>query len=291
MKGSVNSCVSVMQSGAHLLTAAAEIRLAFFDIDGTLLDSDGQIHPQLYPAIARLKSKGIKTAIASGRPYFAARFLVDELGINDAGMFYTGAHLFDPCSQHTLLEIPLPVADALAVVRFAQALDLYAEVYTSSGFYLQEQTEIGCVHAAHLRVNPELADLAAVVMRSSVSKLLVGVNRTVQGDKISVLEKQFPQLIFARAYLAAYPDWQFASVISGAATKQRAFDFLLHHHQLKPHQVIAFGDAESDMDFLQMAGIGVAMGNANENVKAVADWVTKAADEAGVAFALSQLNL
>ncbi|WP_331352478.1 HAD family hydrolase [Cellvibrio sp. UBA7671] len=283
--------MSVMQPDAHLLTAAADIRLAFFDIDGTLLDSHGQIHPQLYPVIARLKSKGIKTAIASGRPYFAARFLVDELGISDAGMFYTGAHLFDPCAQQTLLEVPLPVADALAVVQSAQALGLYAEVYTPSGFYVQEQTEISRVHAAHLRVNPEVDDLLTVVSRSSVSKLLVGVNRAVNDGKISLLEKQFPQLIFARAYLVAYPDWQFASVISGAATKQRAFDCLLHHHQLKPHQVIAFGDAESDMDFLQMAGIGVAMGNANQNVKSVADWVTKTADEAGVAFALNHLNL
>jgi len=280
-----------MRPNAHLLAAATEIRLAFFDIDGTLLDSHGQIHPQLHAAITRLKSKGIKTAIASGRPHFAARFLVDELRINDAGMFYTGAHLYDPLAQQTLLEIPLPSADALAVIKAAQALELYAEVYTPSGFYLQEQTEISRVHAAHLRVNPELGDLANVVMCSSVSKLLVGVNRTAHGDKISWLEKQFPQLIFARAYLAAYPDWQFASVISGAATKLRAFEFLLRHHQIHAHQVIAFGDAESDMDFLQMAGIGVAMGNANENVKAVADWVTKTADEAGVAFALNQLNL
>ena len=278
-----------MQPLVSLRAAAADIRLAFFDIDGTLLDSRGQIHPQLYSAIAHLKSKGIKTAIASGRPYFAARFLVEELGINDAGMFYTGAHLFDPGTQQTLLEVPLLNADALAVVQAAQKLDLYAEVYTPTGFYIQEQTEISRVHAEHLRVNPERDDLTAVVLRSNVSKLLVGVNRVAHGDKISVLEKQFPQLIFARAYLAAYPDWQFASVISGAATKRRAFDFLLDHHQLKAHQVIAFGDAESDMDFLQMAGIGVAMGNANENVKASADWVTKPADEVGVAYALEQL--
>lgn len=287
----MSSGVAVKQLDAHILAAASDIRLAFFDIDGTLLDSQGRIHPQLYPAITRLKSKGIKTAIASGRPYFAARFLVDELGIHDAGMFYTGAHLFDPHSQQTLLEIPLPAMDALAVLQIAQALDLYTEVYTPSGFYLQERTEISRVHAAHLRVNPKLDDLASVVTRGSVSKLLVGVNRVIHGDKISILEKQFPQLIFARAYLAAYPEWQFASVISGVATKQSAFDFLLRHHQLKPHQVIAFGDAESDMDFLQMAGIGVAMGNANDNVKAVADWVTKTADEVGVAYALSQLNM
>ena len=278
-----------MQPSANLRAAATNIRLAFFDIDGTLLNSRGEIHPQIYSAIALLKSNGVKTAIASGRPFFAARFLIDELGVNDAGMFYTGAHLFDPCAQRTLLEVPLSQLDASVVVQAAQALDLYAEVYTPDGFYLQQQTQISQVHAAHLRVSPELDDLLAVVARSKVSKLLLGVNRTIQGDKISLLEQQFPHLIFARAYLAAYPDWQFASVISGAATKRRAFDFLLRHHQVQSHQVIAFGDAESDMDFLQMAGIGVAMGNANDNVKAVANWVTKTADEAGVAYALEQL--
>lgn len=280
-----------MLPGAHLLAAAAEIRLAFFDIDGTLLDSYGQINPQIYFAIARLKSKGIKTAIASGRPYFAARFLVDELGINDAGMFYTGAHLFDPFTQQTLASIALNQTDALAVATAAQALGLYLEVYSPDAFYLAQHGAISRVHAEHLRVAPCLLDPLMAIQNNPVSKLLIGVNRVAQGDQISLLEAQFPQLIFARAYLAAYPEWQFASVISGAATKQRAFDFLLNHHQLTPHQVIAFGDAESDMDFLQMAGIGVAMGNANENVKAVADWVTKTADEAGIAFALSQLNL
>lgn len=204
-------------------------------------------------------------------------------------MFYTGAHLFDPHAQQTLLGIPLPKTDALTVVQVAKALGSYTEVDTPNGFYLQEQTEISRVHSAHLRVIPQMDDLVAVVIRSSVFKLLVGVNRAVYGDKISVLEEQFPQLIFARAYLASYPDWQFASVISGTATKQRAFEFLLRHHQIEPHQVLVFGDAESDMDFLQMAGIGVAMGNANENVKAVADCVTKTADEAGVAYALDQL--
>lgn len=278
-----------MSPADHLVSAAADIRLAFFDIDGTLLDSHGKIHPQLPSAIARLKSKGIKTAIASGRPYFAARFLIEELGLDDAGMFYTGAHLFDPRSQKTLVDISLTTADAHSVLSAAQQVGLYTEVYTPNGFYLEAHTEISRVHADHLRVNPELAKLAGIIQASSVSKLLVGVNREEQGDQISLLEAHFPQLIFARAYLAAYPQWQFASVISGTATKQQAFDYLLHYHQVKAHQVISFGDAESDMDFLRMAGIGVAMGNANENVKAVADWVTDTADKGGVAYAINQL--
>ncbi len=279
----------MMRVPSHLINAAADIRLAFFDIDGTLLDSQGQLRPELFPAINLLKSRGIKTAIASGRPYFAARFLMDELGIQDASMFYTGAHIYDPQTRQTLLNIPLKNDEAKAVFAVATVMGLYAEAYTDSAFYTSQPTEISKVHAEHLRINPILDNVADVINRFDIAKLLLGVNRTEQGDLLSVLEVQFPNLIFARAYLSAYPDWQFASVISAEAAKSRAFEYLLQYHKVQAHQVISFGDAESDMDFLQMAGIGIAMGNANPNVQSVADWVTQTADNAGVAYAINQL--
>lgn len=278
-----------MQLPLHLLETAVDIKLAFFDIDGTLLDSQGHIHRDLYPAIQLLKGRGIKMAVASGRPFFAARVVIDELGLSDAGMFYTGAHLYDPLKEKTLSECYLTPEAALSIVRAAQELGLYIEAYTSDEFFVPDVTSITEVHAAHLRVHPKVCNLDELVRSKPIAKLLVGVNLVEQGDLLSPLELCFPQQIFARAYLTAYPDWQFASVIAGVATKERAFQQLLTHHQVDAKQVVAFGDAESDMDFLRMAGIGVAMGNANANVRASADWVTKTADQAGVAYAIHQL--
>lgn len=274
---------------ARFKKAAQDIRLAFFDIDGTLLDSRGHIQREIYDAIALLKSLGVKTAIASGRPSFAARFLIEELGICDTGMFYTGAHIFNPAANTSLQEIPLPTEDALAVYQISRQLGLYVEAYTAGRFIVESPSNITAVHAAHLRVQPECMSVEKLIHSQVLMKLLVGVNRAEQGDLISQLELLFPHLIFARAYLLAYPDWQFASVISGDASKARAFRYLLDHHQVDAHQVMAFGDAESDMDFLRMAGIGIAMGNANERVQAVADWTTNTADEAGVAHAINLL--
>lgn len=278
-----------MQPPENLIKAAAAIRLAFFDIDGTLLDSRGQILPDLYPALNLLKQRGIKTAIASGRPYFAAKFIIDELALNDTGMFYTGAHLFDPSNKKTLCDISLSTEAALTILDAANSLGIYTEVYSDDAFFVATITPVTKVHAAHLRVQPRVDNLTEVIQSRRITKLLLGVNRAERGDLLSLLERQFPQQIFARAYLSAYPDWQFASVIAGEATKVNAFELLLAHHQVNAHQVIAFGDAESDMDFLRMAGIGIAMGNANSQVQSAADWVTKTADNAGVAFAINQL--
>lgn len=268
---------------------ASQIKLAFFDIDGTLLDSRGCVRPELKTQIARLRAAGIKTAIASGRPYFAAKFLIDELGISDAGSFYTGAHLFDPVSQQTLAEKTLARDEVMAVLARARALGLYREIYSPHAYFLEAHTEISRVHAEHLRVQPRLGQLESVAADIATSKLLLGVNRAEQGELIDYLEAEFPNLIFARAYLTAYPDWQFASVISAEATKGAAFNLLCDYHKVQADQVMAVGDAESDMEFLQMAGLGVAMGNARANVKAVADWVTSSSDEAGVAQAINIL--
>jgi 5-amino-6-(5-phospho-D-ribitylamino)uracil phosphatase len=277
------------QISSSLLQKASAIRLAFFDIDGTLLDSQGQILLPLRAQIARIQRLGIKTAIASGRPLFAAQYVIDELALVDAGMFHTGAHLYHPAQSTELAASYLTTADACALLAAAKVHKLYCEVYTATGFYLAEPAPIAEVHAQHLRVAPQLAALESLVNTQPIFKFLIGVKPAEQGDLISQLELLFPQLIFARAYLSAYPEWQFASVISGVATKADAFARLLSYHNVAANEVIAFGDAESDMDFLRMAGIGIAMGNARTNVQAVADWVTKTADDAGVAFALEQL--
>lgn len=268
---------------------ASQIKLAFFDIDGTLLDSHGQIHPALKSQIARIKALGIKTAIASGRPYFAAQFLIDELGIDAAGSFYTGAHLFDPVSQQTLAEKTLERDQVLGLLARTTQLNLYREIYSAQAYYLETHSEISRIHAAHLRVQPQLGRLEDIACDIATSKLLLGVDRSEQGGLIDLLEDEFPQLIFARAYLTAYPDWQFASVISAQASKAWAFAQLCQFHGVHAHEVMAFGDAESDMDFLHMAGLGVAMGSAPAKVKAVADWVTASSDDAGVAQALELL--
>ena len=80
----------------------------------------------------------------------------------------------------------------------------------------------------------------------------------------------------------------FASIIDIQADKKAAFEYLLQQQGLTAAQVMSFGDAQSDKQFLQLAG-GVAMGNAAPDVKAVASFTTKAVWEDGIAYALARL--
>lgn len=267
-----------------------KIKLAFFDIDGTLLDKEGHYSQSLKKEILRVQGLGVKTAIASGRPSFAAQFLMDELNLKDPGVFCTGAQIYDPQSAQSLKVSAIDSELCGAFLNRLRACDLYYELYTETGFFVENDfaSEIRAVHAHHLRCKPVITDLAQVMQSSPVTKFLIGVDQNVDDALLQQLESEFPALIFAYACLPAYPEWRFASIISQESCKTNAFNYLLNHYGVEASNVISFGDAQSDKTFLSLAGIGVAMGNAAEDVMDVADYVTKTAWGDGVAYALSR---
>lgn len=269
--------------------ARKDIRLACFDVDGTLLSLDGNYSLRLKDSIKRIQSLGIKTAVASGRPYFATRFLWDELGLIDAGVYCTGAQIFEPKHQRLHQAHYLPEETVNQLVAYLRDVDVYYELYTDNAFYVERNIapHVLDVHASHLRIAPEFKSFEGI--DGGVVKLLIGADLDKDQDALTRIELAFPECIFAYAALPAYPQWLFASIIHKEASKESAFDYLLDYYKITNEQVISFGDAQSDMVFLSKAGIGVAMGNAKDDVKSVADLVTAPVWEEGVAKALDSL--
>lgn len=266
-----------------------DIRLAFFDIDGTLLRADGSYSASLIEQIKRIQNMGIKTAVASGRPHFATEFLMADLQLNAPGVFYTGALIYGPADENILSVSELDINQVLPVIDYARKHDIYCELYTLNHFFVEQVTDITEVHSAHLRVSPTVANLSDRAKNETVIKLLVGADERAQPGVLAEMSAEFPELTFAFAGFPARPDWYFASIISQSADKKQAFQLLLDYHDLKAENVIAFGDADSDKDFLRLAGTGVALGNAPEIVQQCADYVTRPVWEDGVPYALSRL--
>jgi Cof subfamily protein (haloacid dehalogenase superfamily) len=268
--------------------AGGDYRLAFFDVDGTLLGFNGEYTDRLKQALRSVRKRGLKTAIASGRPMFATRFLMDELELVDAGVFYTGAMVYDPSCDRTLNLHPLTEADLNRLISAAAELGIYTEIYTRDHYYIERSHEIADKHSHHLRAEPLVVNFSELPQEPAI-KVLMAVSELDQHKSLKQLEEAFPHLVFAYAHLAEEPDWLFVSVISSSACKKQAFSDLLQHYGARPEQVMAFGDAQSDMQFLAMAGAGIAMGNAPAEVQAVADMVTLPVWDDGVAHALEMI--
>lgn len=277
------------------LLRAFKPQLIFFDVDGTLLNTQGQYSPGLKQQLLRLHTQGVKLAVASGRPSIAAQFLFDELPLHSAGCFCTGAELYNPQTQQHLQCHSL---DKLAVAQLYQQVQrsgLYCEFYTP-GYYTampsldESHRALTEIHSQHLRVKPRTQHAAAVLeSQEPVLKLLLGANEQTHGKQLHTLVDDFPQFDFAFAHFLAYPGWLFASVVSSAADKNQGFTQLLDYHQVESKHVMAFGDSHSDVMFLNNAGLGIAMGNARDEIKTQADMATFAADDDGVARTLAML--
>ncbi len=262
--------------------------LIFFDIDGTLLNTQGQYSPELKTQLQRLHHRGVKLAIASGRPAIAAQFLFDDLPLTDAGLFCTGAEVYHPKEQRHFYHHSLDHISVNKLYQSIKAEELYCEFYTLDHYATERDDDISQEHSEHLRITPrQIAGDDFLEQRLPMTKLLLGENKNTQAGKLEALAAEFTQFEFAFAHFLPRPDWLFASVVSKAADKRQGFQALIDYHQVNADEVMAFGDSHSDTIFLQSAGIGVAMGNASDDIKCQADFVTLSADDNGVAAALA----
>lgn len=270
-----------------------DIKAIFFDIDGTLLSLDGQYSVATQAAIADVKRRGVATAIASGRPFFAAKFIADELGLDSPGVLCAGAHIVHPLQRKTIYCAEIDTATSLSLTHALRQLNIHYEIYTDEGYYVEDDhmSEIREVHAQHLRIQPVRKQFDEIISSSPIVKFLAAVHSTELHDVLLQLERDFPELIFSYANIAAHPKWLFVSMTNKQATREMAFDKLLQWHNIAPENVMSFGDAQSDCVFLQKAGVGVAMGNASEEVKQCADFVTLPVWDDGIAYALQRILL
>src|SRR5690606_28084618 len=142
------------------------------------------------------------------------------------------------------------------------------------------------IHAQHLRRQPIAGELDNVLGRVPTLKWGLGIRKDASHDLLHMLEKELVEFNFAYAAFPACPAWFFVNVIAQDGCNETS---LLGYYYVPPEQVASFGDSHSGVTFLRLAGTGVAMGNAPDEVRTVARYVTKTAWEEGVAYALARL--
>ena len=269
---------------------AANIKLAFFDIDGTLLDSNAQLPESARQAIAQLQTQGVTTAVASGRPLFAAQQWIDALKLDGAGLFCTGALVYDPKQQQELTSAPLPFFAVQNLVDMARATKTHCELYTDRAYHIESTTEFTELHNRYLRIEPELGPFDARLLATPIYKVQLVFELPRDEPVYQSFRQRFPELVFAAGHGADRPEVLFASVVAAEACKQQAFNALCAYHGVSADQVLSLGDAGSDKVFLREAGLGIAMGNAVDEVQAEANYVTAHVDEGGLAMALNAVS-
>lgn len=270
-----------------------DIRLLVLDIDGTILGKNLQVSPAVLSAIQTVQQQGIRVAIATGRMFCSAKKYYDLIASDVPIIAYNGAWIQDPQQPkpHRQLSIPVHLGmDILAYLSSDLWTDhLHLHVYHEDQLYIAEfndkvasyQERTGCTATI-------LQDLREIIACSPTKILAVCHHEELPPKLLAAVHQRYPkQQLYCVQSTEVYVEFSSPVATKGLALKTLTEDIL----QLQSTQVMAIGDNYNDLDMIEYAGIGVAMGNAPDAVKQSANHVTSSIEEDGVVQAIRQFLL
>lgn len=271
------------------------IKAILLDIDGTLTNSKKEITPETLTALKNAQDRGIRLVLASGRPAKGLSHYGDLLNMwMHHGLFvcYNGARVIDCESKEVLVDVTIKPELVTAVLEHMKKFDVIPIV--TYGEYMVVEDVYHCmikngdqdfnVVQYESRMNNyrlmEVEDLAKFT-NFPVNKILTAADSDYLQAHWQEMREPFKDTLSCMFTSNFYYEYTSLGIDKGAALTEAMAKI-----GIKPEECIAFGDAENDIPMLEFAGIGVAMGNARDAVKAMADEVTLSNEEDGIAHSL-----
>ncbi|WNQ10060.1 Cof-type HAD-IIB family hydrolase [Paenibacillus aurantius] len=253
-------------------------KMIFFDIDGTLLDHDKRLPDSTRQAVRELKEKGHSVAIATGRGPFMYKELREELGI-DSYVSYNGQYVVWQGKPLYTNPIRPELLDSVTeyAVRHNHPI-VYMDhdtMRSNTEYHAYVEESIGTLKVAQPSFDPKYH-----LGREIYQCLLFCTIGEEQAYKDT-----FGELDFIRWH-------QFSmDILPAGGSKAKGIEKMIEKLGIDRSDVYAFGDHLNDLEMLQFAGTGVAMGNALDSVKKIAKVVTRAVDDDGIWHGLKQVGL
>jgi Cof subfamily protein (haloacid dehalogenase superfamily) len=265
-------------------------KLIALDMDGTLLNPQGQITPRTHAAIAAARARGVTVVLTSGRPLEGMSAYLIELGLtgpDDYVICYNGA-LVQQVADHRILRSQLLTgADARAIAHLADELGVNIHGFSVRQGLISPRVSTYTEHESRLVDMPiNLVDFATLPLDEQIMKVMMIDEEPLLSRAIS----QLPAELYQR-YTVVRSSPYFLEFMNKQSNKGTGVAALAEHLGLSAAQVIAVGDAGNDRHMIEYAGLGVAMGNATEEIKGLAQHTTACNDDEGVAKVIEQFIL
>jgi len=267
------------------LKNAVGIKLVAIDLDGTLLDNDLKISPRAKEAIHHVRQKGVEVTLATGRLFASARVFADELGLNLPLVTYQGALVKVSGTGEVLYRRNVPADLAQQVVKLAKDRGCTINFYLDDCVYVETMTPEAEEYARKYNaVVREAGDLSRFSRFEPIKLLVIDYDEYMIDAFWRECREIFGDSLYVTKSMPEYLEF-----LHPEASKAKGIDAVAHHLGITSREVMAVGDSYNDIDMLEYAGFAVVMGNAREEVKAKADYITRSNEDDGVAEALEML--
>lgn len=277
-----------------------DIKLVALDLDGTLFDNSSRISERNLTAIRSITDKGIHVVISTGRPFEGIPFdQIKGTGINYA-ITANGSGIYEISTGKCLYENAMDEELVTPILNFLLTCDIHMDAFIGGKGY----TPVQCVETAQKLTVPSSIKNYIITTRTRLDNILQFIHENqlkVQKMTLNFYPAADGTLIdreTVRKFLVSNPS--ITTVCGGYnnleftradANKGVGLRKLAEILGVNPDATMAIGDTENDLAIIEAAGIGVAMGNATDAVKARADYVTTTNTKDGVAAAIEHFIL
>ena len=286
-------------------------KLIAIDLDGTLLNSYGQVSERNREALKKAQEKGIQIVLASGRSTNSVKNIANELGDNNYIICGNGSLVYDLQSDEIIYDKFIEKKKALQIIKICEENSIYYNVYTENMviakslsnndlFYHQEnankpdsrKTKINLVENIYEYIqNIEnenilkftISDSSSIIFNSIIKKL-----REIKNIDVLDVAHMSRKIIKAgteEVQMAYY----YTEITSENVDKWNAIKWLAERLDIPNEEVIGIGDNVNDKLMIENSGLGVAMGNSAPYIKEIADRVVASNNDDGVAEIIEEI--
>lgn len=257
------------------------------DLDGTLTNSKKEITPRTKEALFRIQEEGVRVVLASGRPTPGVMPLARELRLEEYGGYilsYNGARIINVATEKLIYNAAIPK-------------ELIPEIYEASKefatgiiTYTKDKIVVGSKLDEYIAIEQGINKIPYWIPEDFVGTITFPVNKfllTGDGKRMEVVVTEL-QKRFGEKLNIFRSEPFFIEIMPPNIDKAYSLSKLLEHLHYSRKQMICCGDGFNDISMLRYAGLGVAMANAQPEVKAVADYITLSNEEDGVAAVIEK---
>lgn len=272
-------------------------KLIAMDMDGTLLNSQKQVTEYTKEVLRKAADRGVKLVVCTGRIFTSAKSYARIIGTKAPIIASNGAYIREKDREEVIYEKYINKEKLLKIIRLSREWGFYPHIYTTDTIYSEKLIHSSLNYSKWNETVPEdekinikiVDSLEDIVNEKGEAFLKVVV--MAQDDEIERLQ-QLKNYIRENIDVAVFSSYMNNfEVMDKEVSKGRALEILAGYYNLSKDEIICFGDNENDKTMFEFAGFPVAMGNAEEELKKIAAYVTVSNDEDGVAKAIEKIVL
>ncbi len=272
-----------------------DYKLICIDMDGTLLSDKKTVSERNLRAIRLANEKGVRIAVCTGRIFTSAEYFSNLLGVKSPVIAANGAYIREKDRDDVVYNATIGAKKCKKLLSVFKRFDIYPHFYTNDKIFTENSIYSSRFYEEANKKLSKDKQIKVVtvkdwdeVFKKYETEIFKGIGVNADLEKIRKAKISLRDMNEFEVVSSHFDNFE---VTNKGVTKGNAVKILANYYEIKSEQVICIGDSENDLSMIKYAGLGIAMGNADESVKEAAKYITDTNNCDGVAKAIEKFVL